>query len=117
MFHSTISKVSQGFHNKGFFISHMTHPALLALGIVLICAACGGDFDHGHITDDANRGPGHAGAHRRHGAPGLGGPDNSVVPKITVIVGGSFRRRQYTQCAARRTILDLSLPGRMRAMR
>jgi hypothetical protein len=32
--------VSQGFHNKGFFTSRMTRPPLLALGIVLLCAAC-----------------------------------------------------------------------------
>jgi hypothetical protein len=36
-------KVSQGFHNKGFFTSHMTRPALLALAIALLCTACGND--------------------------------------------------------------------------
>jgi hypothetical protein len=32
-------KVSQGFHNKGFFTGRMTHPGLL-IAIVLFCAAC-----------------------------------------------------------------------------
>jgi len=35
--------VSQGFHNKGFFTSRMTRPALLALGVALLCAACSSD--------------------------------------------------------------------------
>src|SRR5215475_12711445 len=36
-------KVSQGFHNKGFFTGRMTRPGLLALAIVLLCTACSND--------------------------------------------------------------------------
>jgi hypothetical protein len=35
--------VSQGFHNKGFFTSRMTRPALLVLALALLCSACSSD--------------------------------------------------------------------------
>jgi ABC-type glycerol-3-phosphate transport system substrate-binding protein len=36
-------KVSQGFHNKGFFTGRMRRPGLLALAVVLLCAGCSND--------------------------------------------------------------------------
>jgi hypothetical protein len=36
-------KVSQGFHNKGFFTGRMTRTGLLTLAVVLLCTACGND--------------------------------------------------------------------------
>jgi ABC-type Fe3+-hydroxamate transport system substrate-binding protein len=51
-------KVSQGFHNKGFFTSRMIRPALLALVVVLACTACGNDTPTATTSTTPTAGPG-----------------------------------------------------------
>jgi hypothetical protein len=51
-------KVSQGFHNKGFFTGRMTRPGLLALAIVLLCTACSNDTTTAPATTTPVAGPG-----------------------------------------------------------
>jgi ABC-type Fe3+-hydroxamate transport system substrate-binding protein len=51
-------KVSQGFHNKGFFTDRMRRPSLLAFAIVLLCTACSNDTPTTSTTSTTTAGPG-----------------------------------------------------------
>jgi hypothetical protein len=51
-------KVSQGFHNKGFFTGRMTRPGLLTFAIVLLCTACSNDTTTPATTTPPPAGPG-----------------------------------------------------------
>jgi hypothetical protein len=51
-------KVSQGFHNKGFFTGRMTRPRLLALAVVLLCTACSNNTSTPSSTTTPTAGPG-----------------------------------------------------------
>jgi len=51
-------KVSQGFHNKGFFTGRMTRLPLLGLAIALLCTACGNDTSTPTTPTPPPAGPG-----------------------------------------------------------
>src|SRR5215475_5973374 len=51
-------KVSQGFHNKGFFTGRMTRLPLLGLAIALLCTACGNDTSTPTAPTPPPAGPG-----------------------------------------------------------
>jgi hypothetical protein len=51
-------KVSQGFHNKGFFTGRTKRPGLLAFAIVLLCTACSNNTTTPPATTTPTAGPG-----------------------------------------------------------
>jgi hypothetical protein len=98
--------VSQGFHNKGFFISRLTSPALLALGLVLFCAACGGDSSTTPTTPTTPvAGPG------TQALNALMAPRGSAIRPFTASAAGTVTVTLNSPSPATLVGLGIGIPG------